>query len=185
MRADSLLYPQLFINILTFMTMFRKDAYESAMEQALKESEAGAPVKLDNFDRSHATKAIRFMLSRAEKEIVLFCHKLAADVYSNRAMLDALKSALSKGVKMRVFVRDSMPESSLFNDVIALYNVPVVCGLNKFRQTHEIADFCLVDQNLLRREEDAHHRSASLFFGDRDAVAGSLRSLELLERCSS
>lgn len=175
------------------MKIFKKDAYEAAMEQAYADALKGKSVELDNFDREHASKAIRFMLSKARKKAVLLCHRLAVDVYANRAMLDALKAALARGVKLEVYIRSRVADSSLFCDILAMHNIPVHADMDASSEVRNMGDFILVDADsadcreapcMLRKEKDAQHRSGRVFFGYSSMCDQVKEWAKTLERCA-
>lgn len=173
------------------MARFWKDEYEVAMEQAYAEAQNGGTVELDNFDRVHARKAIRFMLSKAQERVVLLCHRLATDVYGSREMIDALKNALRRNAKINVYVRDNLADLSLFNDVLAMNGVEICTGMDVYPEVAAIGDFLLVDPEatktpcMLRQERDPAQRSGRLFFGDKQECINVLTKIAKFKSCIS
>lgn len=125
----------------------------------------------------HETKVlIMKLLRRAKKEVVIFCHRLAHDVWGSVEVCEALVEAYRNNpdLNVRVFIRDKAPAWSPFVSTLISHGVRVRANI----QSDE-TDVFLVD-GIHGREESKVGRKAKGHFYDKAWVDSVKERLEKL-----
>lgn len=102
--------------------------------------------RLGNDSDSHAIILIEELIRSAHVSVDIFCHSLAADVWTNAGVVDAVREAVKHGVTFRVAVQSGACRESrdLFNGL----GIPI--RLNG--QTQLESNFMIVDRKAFRVE---------------------------------
>ena len=99
------------------------------IDDALKSNECSV---MKNPDRAHAKVLIMKLLENAREEVIIFCHRLARDVYGSEEVCDALIKAYQNhpSLNVKVYIRDDAPDFSPFVSILLNKGVRIQCGVN-------------------------------------------------------
>ena len=85
-----------------------------------------------------------------EKEVVVFCRNLQRDVFENQCINNAIKSAIDKGVSIRILLQQD-PESQ---SIINMKSEGLLISMASEEDKQRVFNFCVKDKESLRWEED-------------------------------
>lgn len=148
--------------------------YMCEIDRALQSKEC---IVFSNTDREHAKDLVMKLLRSAQHEVIIFCHRLARDVYGSVEVCEALDEAYRNNpdLKLKVYIRDIAPDYSPF--VNSLLNKGVRIRRNIRSQE---GDILLVDGMNGREETSETTRKAKAHINDRGWAEKAKQKLEAL-----
>lgn len=132
--------------------------------------------ELPNTDRTHAKILAMKLLRRAEKEVIIFCHRLAQDVYGSEEVCEALDEAYQNNpdLNVQVYIRESAPEYSPFVDTLLVKGVRIHTNVHSKK-----GDILLVDGNG-REEKSEKERKGQAYFNNQEWAESARKRIEAL-----
>lgn len=149
------------------------ESYMCRIDDVLR---SGKQTIIPSSGRQETKVLIMKLLRRAKKEVVIFCHRLAHDVWGSVEVCDALVEAYRNNpdLSVQVFIRDKAPAWSPFVSTLISHGVRVRANIQS-----EETDVFLVD-GIHGREESKVGRKAKGHFYDKtwaDSVKERLEKL--------
>ncbi len=109
-----------------------------------------------NSSSKHAIILFKNFFRRANSSIYIFCGKLSKTVYDDIQVIDAMRSALEKGIDVQVIICEKTPDSVSFVELLKQYNKKIFCKKSNI----EINHFCVIDGCRYRLEIDPMEKKA-------------------------
>lgn len=130
----------------------------SKIDDALKSNESR---EFENKDRDHAKALVMKLLGSARHEVIIFCHRLAQDVYGSEEVCNALNEAYrnNPNLKVQVYIRDEVPEFSPFVSTLIDRGVRIHSNI----KNEETGDILLVDGQSGREEKSEKEREGRAY----------------------
>ena len=153
------------------------DVYRDLWRVRLATGSAGL---LHNSSVEHACALIAGLLNFACKEVWIYCLHLGADVWEKDDVMDALKQAIAKGVRINVVVQHRHSDGN--RALACLYAANVVV-----RQTGVAfkPNFVVVDGKAFRFEEDPEKRQGVACANDPQTATALIEAFNSLRENST
>lgn len=114
-----------------------------------------------NANFSHASIILKEFIKNAKISVDIFCRSLSSSVYDDEELINIVRTAISRGVKVRVLIQKNVPESEKFKNILKTGSLFSVTSEDK-----EKANFCVVDKKMYRYERDRESRTATACVND-------------------
>lgn len=144
------------------------DVFNQSLYRDLLRSEiTGFHLLASNSGMPDSRHIIAHLLSTAKKEIIIFCHKLSSDVYGDMFVINGLKQAYCNNPHLPcvVMIRERMPESSDFLDILLSHGAGVYCDVESDAQGIQLPpDTMIIDRKSARIERPVSTRIGDIIY---------------------